>query len=64
VTENNGSGGVNTLNSHPAWGDPFVAQWKTFYENVVNNAAPKTGPADFLQDLELFAEMIRQMCQH
>jgi predicted dehydrogenase len=61
VTENNGSGGVNSVNSHPAWGDPFVAQWKTFYENVVNNAAPKTGPPDFVQDLDLFAEMIGLM---
>ena len=64
MTENNGSGGVNTLYSHPAWGDAFVAQWKAFYENVVNNAAPKTGPTDFLQDLELFAEVIRLMCEN
>ena len=64
VTENNGSGGVNTLNSHPAWGDAFVSEWKAFYENVVDNAAPKTGPTDFLQDLELFAEVIRLMCEH
>jgi predicted dehydrogenase len=57
VTEDNGHGGVTTLASHPVWGDPFVAEWKTFYENVTENKTPKTGPADFAQDLELFAEM-------
>jgi hypothetical protein len=52
---------VTRLDSHPAWGDPFVAQWKAFYENVTENKAPKTDPADFVQDLELFAEMARLM---
>jgi hypothetical protein len=38
-----------------------VVQWKAFYENVTTNKEPKTGPADFAQDLELFAEMARLM---
>jgi predicted dehydrogenase len=61
VTEENGRGGVRSLDSHPAWGDPFVAEWRAFYENITERKVPKTGPADFLQDLELFAEMARQM---
>ena len=61
VTEDNGRGGVTSLNSNPAWGDPFVAEWKAFYENITQNRAPKTGPADFVFDLELFAEMARLM---
>jgi predicted dehydrogenase len=61
VTEDNGRGGVTQIDSHLAWGDPFVEEWKAFYENVAGNKAPKTGPADFLQDLELFAEMARLM---
>jgi predicted dehydrogenase len=61
VTEDNGRGGVTKFDSHPAWGDPFVAQWKAFYENVTENKAPKTGPGDFVQDLELFAQMARLM---
>jgi predicted dehydrogenase len=61
ITQENGRGGVTRLDSHPAWGDPFVAQWKAFYENVTENKAPKTDPADFVQDLELFAEMARLM---
>jgi predicted dehydrogenase len=61
VTEDNGRGGVTTLDSNPVWGDPFVAEWKVFYDNITEMKAPKTGPADFLHDLELFAEMARLM---
>jgi predicted dehydrogenase len=61
VTEDNGRGGVTSLDSNPAWGDPFVAEWKAFYENITQHKAPKTGPADFVHDLELFAEMARLM---
>jgi predicted dehydrogenase len=61
VTEDNRRGGVTSLDSHPVWGDPFVAEWKAFYQNIMENKAPKTGPADFLHDLELFAEMVRLM---
>jgi predicted dehydrogenase len=61
VTEDNGRGGVTTLDSHPVWGDPFVAEWKAFYDNITEKKAPKTGPADFLHDLEIFAEMARLM---
>lgn len=61
VTETNRGDGVTEVNTHPAWGDPFVEQWKAFYENVTENQAPKTGPADYVQDLELFAEMVQRM---
>jgi predicted dehydrogenase len=61
VTENSGRSGVTNLDLHPAWGDPFVAEWKAFYENVTEKRAPKTGPADFVHDLELFAEMTQLM---
>jgi predicted dehydrogenase len=61
LTENNSSGGVNTLSCHPAWGDPFVSEWQAFYENIVHNRIPKTSPTDFVQDLELFTQMISLM---
>jgi predicted dehydrogenase len=61
VTERNGRGGVERVDSHPTWGDPFVAEWNALYENIIGNKEPKTGPADFLQDLELFGEMARLM---
>jgi len=61
VTEANGRGGVVEREEHPAWGDPFVAEWQAFYENVVERRTPKTPPADFRQDLELFRDMIALM---
>jgi predicted dehydrogenase len=61
VTEDNGGSGVTSLESHPAWGDPFVAEWKAFYDNITKKRAPKTGPSDFVHDLELFAEMAQLM---
>jgi predicted dehydrogenase len=61
TTETNGHTGVTSRAAHPAWGDPFVEQWKAFYENVTEKKVPKTSPSDFAQDLELFAEMVRLM---
>jgi predicted dehydrogenase len=61
VTEDNGLGGVTELGSHTAWGDPFVSEWKAFYDNVTKLRTPKTSPADFIKDLELFSEMARLM---
>jgi predicted dehydrogenase len=61
VTEDNQRGGVTSLDSHPAWGDPFVAEWQALYENITQNKSPKTGPEDFVHDLELFAQMARLM---
>lgn len=61
TTEANGQGGVRAIDAHPAWGDPFVAEWKAFYQNVTEVLSPKSGPADFLLDLELFGEMVHLM---
>jgi predicted dehydrogenase len=59
--EANGQDGVINRTSHPAWGDPFIEEWKVFYQNVIKNQVPKTDPTDFAQDLELFTEMARLM---
>ena len=59
--EASGQDGVINRTSHPAWGDPFIEQWKVFYQNVTKNQVPKTDPTDFAQDLELFTEMARLM---
>ncbi len=61
VTEDNGRRGVTQMDSHPVWEDPFVSEWKAFYDHIVENQRPKTGPEDFLQDLELFSQMARLM---
>jgi hypothetical protein len=41
------------------WGDPFVEEWEAFHECIIKKKEPKTGPVDFRQDLDLFAEMVR-----
>jgi hypothetical protein len=61
VTESNGRGGVERIDSHPSWGDPFVVEWNALYDNAAGKGVPKTGPEDFVQDLELFREMARLM---
>ena len=61
TTEANGEGGVTTINSHPTWGDPFVEEWKAFYKNVTENLKPKSGPSDFILDLQLFEDMTQLM---
>lgn len=58
LTEANGRGGVVERAEHPQWGDAFVSEWQAFYTNVMERRAPKTSPADFRQDLELFRDMI------
>jgi predicted dehydrogenase len=61
VTETTPSGGVAASTELPAWGDAFVAEWQAFHASVTGGQAPKTSPADFRQDLELFAAMIELM---
>lgn len=63
VTEPTPAGGVQVREVHPAWGDPFLEQWKAFYHAATTGEPPKTTPADARQDLELFGEMIRLMRQ-
>jgi predicted dehydrogenase len=61
VTENNGRGGVNHVDLHPSWGDPFVAEWEAFYDHITSQTRPKTDPVDFVKDLDLFAAMAHWM---
>ena len=61
ITEANGRGGVVERAEHPTWGDAFVAEWQAFYDNVTGQSKPKTSPADFRLDLELFRDMIALM---
>ena len=63
ITEANGKGGVVERVENPAWGDAFVAEWQAFYTNVTERRTPKTTPADFRQDLELFRDMITLMAR-
>jgi predicted dehydrogenase len=53
--------GVTEQIDHPAWGDPFVAEWEALFDNITNRHDPKTSPEDFRQDLELFKAMVDRM---
>jgi predicted dehydrogenase len=61
LTEANGENGVIQQEIHPSWGDAFVLEWEAFYDSVMNRQIPKTSPADFRLDLELFQWMIQAM---
>ena len=61
VTEANGRGGVSERVELPAWGDAFVGEWQAFYQSATEGQPAKTSPADFREDLELFADMIGHM---
>jgi predicted dehydrogenase len=59
ATEAYGETGLSEQRILPNWEDPFVAEWKAFYNNVIHGQRSKTNPADFREDLELFVEMVR-----
>lgn len=58
-TRAKGPHGVQTSTQHD-WGDSFVEEWRELHENIRQRREPKTSPADFRQDLELFGEMTRR----
>ena len=41
--------------------DPYTHELEYFHAAVVDGTAPKTGPEDFVADLDLFAELIRHL---
>jgi predicted dehydrogenase len=61
VTDATPTGGVEERTIHPGWGDPFVEEWRAFHAHVIGGTEPKTSPADFREDLELFRELAAAM---
>jgi predicted dehydrogenase len=61
ITKSSGQGGVAETVIHPSWGDPFVAEWLAFHSSISTRKQPKTTPADFRADLEIFRDMISLM---
>lgn len=61
VTETDAENATVKRALHPAWNDPFVAEWRAFYTSVQTGAPSKTDAVDFRQDLELFAQMMALM---
>lgn len=45
--------------SQPGLKDPYTHELEYFHEMVTSGGTPKTTPEDFVEDLELFAEIIR-----
>jgi predicted dehydrogenase len=45
--------------SQPGVQDPYTHELEYFHEMVTQGGTPKTTPEDFVEDLELFAEIIR-----
>lgn len=41
--------------------DPYTHEWEYFHHCVTTGEPPKTGPEDFVSDLELFAELVRHL---
>lgn len=58
VTETDAENAAIKRTVHPAWNDPFVAEWRAFYNSVQTGTPSKTDAVDFRQDLELFAQMM------
>jgi predicted dehydrogenase len=56
--ESVGDAFVRTVD-RPHLKDPYTAELEYFHAAVTEGFAPKTGPEDFVEDLELFAEIIR-----
>jgi predicted dehydrogenase len=49
--------------SRPHLKDPYTAELEYFHDMVTEGFVPKTSPEDFVEDLELFAELIRMMAE-
>lgn len=63
VTETDAENATVKRALHPAWNDPFVAEWRAFYTSVQTQTPSKTDAVDFRHDLELFAQMVAHMEQ-
>jgi predicted dehydrogenase len=61
VLEADERGGFSERKVMPEWGDPFVAEWKAFHHSVTTREPPTASAADFHEDLDLFAAMVRLM---
>ncbi len=47
--------------TQPAFEDNFTNEWLAFYESVTTGKPPKTNPADYRHDLEIFMQMLEHL---
>lgn len=60
VTEANGRH-ATTTSTHADWGDNFTHEWRALHENVTQKKKPKSSPADYRKDLEIFLGMMEHL---
>jgi predicted dehydrogenase len=61
ITEETRGDGLHHTVSRPHLKDPYTHELEYFHTMVTTGGTPKTGPEDFVEDLDLFAELIRVM---
>jgi predicted dehydrogenase len=61
VTEETRGDGLHRTVSRPHLKDPYTHELEYFHSMVTQGGRPKTGPEDFVEDLDLFTELIRVM---
>ncbi|MEV4620385.1 Gfo/Idh/MocA family oxidoreductase [Asanoa sp. NPDC049573] len=61
ITEETHGDGLHRSVNRPHLKDPYTHELEYFHTMVTTGGSPKTGPEDFVEDLDLFAELIRVM---
>jgi predicted dehydrogenase len=61
VTEETRGDGLYRSVARPHLKDPYTYELEYFHEVVTRGGRPKTDPEDFVEDLELFAQLVRAM---
>ena len=61
VRGTDGGAGLAHESVQPSWADPFVEEWRAFAASIRTGAPVKTSPADYREDLELFAAMMERL---
>jgi predicted dehydrogenase len=63
ITEETRGDGLHRVVSRPHLKDPYTHELEYFHAMVTRGGRPKTDPEDFVEDLDLFAELIRVMAK-
>lgn len=64
VVEQTNGDALHRSVSRPHLKDPYTAELEYFHDMITQGFVPKTSPEDFVEDLELFAELIRVMAEN
>jgi hypothetical protein len=64
VTDETVGDGYHRSVSRPHLKDPYTHELEYFHAAVSSGTAPKTSPEDFIEDLDLFTDMIRVLANN